>query len=322
MATTSVRTVDDLDRELIVRLRADGRESNRALAAALGVTEGTVSARLRRLATDGLMRVVAVAHAPAFGLPCMSTLFIRVGDRSPHDVATEVAQITATTGVNVCSGRAGVVANVLTVDVQELSGVTEAVSRIPGVSAVQTEIVVSVPRFDTRWSARAGLHQDDLPRPAPRGPHDDLDNRVVAAFQRDARASNRRIAADLGVSEATVRTRLRRLEDEGALRIQAVCDVESFGLQSHGYVTVRATPGRLQEACEVLLAEQELGFIGRTVGSVDFVAFAAAQTRERMLDLVMTSVAGHPAIGEVGLYEGYGTYKHVFAWARLRPGTN
>ncbi|WP_205695488.1 Lrp/AsnC family transcriptional regulator [Conexibacter sp. SYSU D00693] len=322
MATTPARTLDVLDHELIVRLRADGRASTRALAADLGVTEGTVAARLRRLAADGVLRIVAVAHAEAFGLPCMSVVFVRVGDRSPHDVAADVSQVAATTGVNVCSGGAGVVANVLTRDLAELAEVHEQLMSIRGVGAARTEMVVDTPRFDTRWSGRAFLHQHDLPRPAIADDHDDLDVALVTALQDDARLSNRRIAAQLGVSESTVRSRLRRLEDEGAIRIQAVCDVEHFGLGAHGYVTVRAAPGRLQEARDVLLDVPELGFISRTIGSVDFVAFAAAQTRERVLDLVMTDVAGHPAIAEVELFEGCGTYKHVFAWGHLHapPG--
>lgn len=317
MATTT-RTMDELDRELVDRLRADGRESNRSLAAALGVNETTVATRLRRLAADGVMRVVAVADAPSFGLESMAFVLVRVGDRTPHEVAEAVARLPSTTGVVVCSGRVGVIVNVLARDLHELAAVVaDGITTIPGVSDVRCELVVDAVRFETRFSGRAVYDGADLPTPPFGEGHDALDVALVTELQRDARVSNRRIAARLDVSEATVRSRLRRLEDQGSIRIQAVCDVEGFGLRAHGFVTVRAAPGRMQEACDVLTAEPELGVVSRTLGSADFVCFAASESRGALLDLVMTRLAGADAIAEVELYEGCGTFKHVCTWARL-----
>jgi DNA-binding Lrp family transcriptional regulator len=317
-ATTTTRLADELDRELVDRLRADGRESNRSLAAALGVNEATVAARLRRLAADGVMRVVAVADMHAFGLECMALVFIRVGERTPHEVAHAMAQLPWSTGVVMCSGRYGVVMNVLTRDHRELASViADGVMSVPGVAEVRCELIVDFARFDSRWSGRSVLHDDSLPTPPFGDGLDELDVALVAELQRDARVSNRRIAATVGVSETTVRSRLRRLEEQGSIRIQAVCDVEGFGLTAHGYLTVRAAPGRMQEAREVLVGVQEIGFVGRSLGSADFVCFVAAESRERLLDTVMSRLAGADAIAEVDLYEGCGTFKHVYTWARL-----
>ncbi len=319
---TAVRAVDELDHELVNRLRVDGRESNRSLAAALGVNEATIAARLRRLAADGVMRVVAVADTHAFGLGCLTMVLIRVGDRTPHEVAEAVARLPDVTGVVVCSGRYAVVANVMTTDTRALAAViADDVTSVPGVAGVRCEIVVDTLRFDSRWSGGSDLDQADaLPVPVCGGVYDSVDVALVTTLQRDARVSNRRIAADLGVSEATVRSRLRRLEDKGCVRIQAICDVESFGIAAHGFATVRAAPGRMGEAADALLAAAELGFVGRTLGSADFVAFAAGASRERLLSLIMNDLAGDRAIAEVELYEACGTYKHTYSWARLGVG--
>ncbi len=42
---------------------------------------------------------------------------------------------------------------------------------------------------------------------------DELDRRIVEVLTVDARVSNRRIAAQLGVTEGTIRGRINRLED-------------------------------------------------------------------------------------------------------------
>ena len=45
---------------------------------------------------------------------------------------------------------------------------------------------------------------------------DELDRKIIALLQLDGRASNAKIAREVGVSEGTVRRRLRRLvQDEG-----------------------------------------------------------------------------------------------------------
>lgn len=47
---------------------------------------------------------------------------------------------------------------------------------------------------------------------------DELDRRIVAELEKDARASNRAIARRVGVSAPTVAQRIRRLEDVGLIR--------------------------------------------------------------------------------------------------------
>ncbi|HOB33285.1 MAG TPA: AsnC family transcriptional regulator, partial [Verrucomicrobiota bacterium] len=52
--------LDELDRQLIEQLARDARVSNRKIAAALGVTEGTVRGRIKRLQQDGLIAFTAI----------------------------------------------------------------------------------------------------------------------------------------------------------------------------------------------------------------------------------------------------------------------
>ena len=45
---------------------------------------------------------------------------------------------------------------------------------------------------------------------------DPLDRRIVEKLSRDARISNRAIAAELGVTEGTIRARIKRLQGASA----------------------------------------------------------------------------------------------------------
>src|SRR5690625_1817968 len=55
---------------------------------------------------------------------------------------------------------------------------------------------------------------------------DRLDRQILDWLSMDARTSNRRIAGAVGVTEGTVRTRIRRMEAAGQIRLTAVTNIE------------------------------------------------------------------------------------------------
>ncbi|MEV6591539.1 Lrp/AsnC family transcriptional regulator [Streptomyces acidicola] len=61
---------------------------------------------------------------------------------------------------------------------------------------------------------------------------DDLDRKIMQTLTRDGRTPYTALARDLGVSEATVRQRVSRLQESGALRIVALCNPLTLGHQS------------------------------------------------------------------------------------------
>lgn len=54
----------------------------------------------------------------------------------------------------------------------------------------------------------------------------DLDRRILERLSVDARVSNREIARELGVTEGTIRMRLKRLTDENAIQVVAITNYD------------------------------------------------------------------------------------------------
>jgi DNA-binding Lrp family transcriptional regulator len=73
------------------------------------------------------------------------------------------------------------------------------------------------------------LEGDDHLRPAPSQHMDEVDHRIVAHLRRDGRMAFKALAAELSLTEATVRARVRRLEEGDSLRVVAVTDYEAVG---------------------------------------------------------------------------------------------
>ena len=77
------------------------------------------------------------------------------------------------------------------------------------------------------------------------GSMDELDRRIIHILQEDGRASNARIARDVGVSEGTVRRRLKRLIQEGVIRVAAFPDPEALGYTTEALIGIQVDPDKV-----------------------------------------------------------------------------
>ncbi len=100
---------------------------------------------------------------------------------------------------------------------------------------------------------------------APEFPATDLlDREIAVMLAQDARLSFRKIAADLGVTEGTVRGRVKRLQNAGLLKLVPILDIDrardangsaSTGSPQHMmFITVKCASGKLDSVREGLLA--------------------------------------------------------------------
>ena len=72
---------------------------------------------------------------------------------------------------------------------------------------------------------------------------DDADRKILAELQQDARASFKAIAEDIGVSEATVFVRVKKLKEAGILKgFRAIVDPSAVGKPLTAFILVRAQP--------------------------------------------------------------------------------
>ena len=80
----------------------------------------------------------------------------------------------------------------------------------------------------------------------------ELDERIIKLLQIDGRASNARIAREVGVSEGTVRRRLRRLIQDDVIHVIAVPNLEQMGYATTALIGVQAEPGKVSEVADAL----------------------------------------------------------------------
>lgn len=101
---------------------------------------------------------------------------------------------------------------------------------------------------------------------------DDLDRKLIDILSRDARISNRKIAADLDVTEGTVRGRIKRLQQDGLIAFTAIT---SFGLGEStrlAFVGVQADTGRVREIGREIAELSDINAVMVTSGRFNILA--------------------------------------------------
>jgi Lrp/AsnC family transcriptional regulator for asnA, asnC and gidA len=156
MSTPSKRRLklDDIDHGLIRLLRQDGRAGNREIGRALGISEGTVRSRIRRLAEGRVVHVTAISDYEAEGYEFWLMCCFQVEGRPVKDVAADIAACPQAVAVSIVTGRYDIVASVLAKDKTDLTRLlAEDLGTIRGVSAIETAVALDVVLSTSEWAA-------------------------------------------------------------------------------------------------------------------------------------------------------------------------
>lgn len=155
------RTLDELDRRLIVLLRADPRTLNTELAAALGVAEATVASRIRSLEADGAIRIAAQRDFRSAGYEILASVDLGVRGRPLAEISKDVAAVEGVAIVTVVMGERPLMLLVIARSLQELHDiVAKQLACIDGVISVETMIISDVVKYRAEFAALSPLVQE------------------------------------------------------------------------------------------------------------------------------------------------------------------
>lgn len=147
----SAPQLDDLDRQLIEVLARDARVSNRKIAVDLGVTEGTVRGRIKRLQQDGLISFTAITSFGLADSARMAFIGVQAEVSDVREVARQIADLAQVNAVMLTMGRFNILAICLFNSLDHLHEVaSDKILAIPGVHHVETSIAVKTLKYNAR----------------------------------------------------------------------------------------------------------------------------------------------------------------------------
>jgi Lrp/AsnC family transcriptional regulator, regulator for asnA, asnC and gidA len=125
---------------------------------------------------------------------------------------------------------------------------------------------------------------------------DSLDRQIVEALVADGRQPFVRIAADLGVSEASVRQRVARMTAEGVMQITAVTNPFKLGYEVVCMLGVSVDAAHLRAAGEAIAALEEVTYLVACTGRHDYLVEVVCRDSRHLMEFLSTKLAEVPGL--------------------------
>jgi DNA-binding Lrp family transcriptional regulator len=150
----------------------------------------------------------------------------------------------------------------------------------------------------------------------PRPALDEMDARVVAAVQRDPRASYAQLAAMIGASETTVQRRLQRLRSSGAIVVIGVVDAQMCGLGDPALVYLSTEPRATLRVAHTLAARPDVRFVCIVNGHNDIVCELIVRDRTHLANVLLAQLSAIDGVRSTSTAIVLRTYKTRDEWSR------
>ena len=141
---------------------------------------------------------------------------------------------------------------------------------------------------------------------------DHVDRGIIEALQRNGREAFRRIAASLGVSEATVRARYGRLCDQNILQVTGVTNPLGLGFEAQAMVGVR-TSGPPEDVADEIAKWDEADYVVVTTGRFDLLVEVVTADRRGLLD-VTNRIRALPEVVSTETFLYLELWKQLYDW--------
>ncbi|MGW7008101.1 Lrp/AsnC family transcriptional regulator [Streptomyces sp. NPDC054933] len=297
--------LDGVDRGLIHALHVDGRTPFSRIAEVLGVSTQTVARRYRRLCAEASLRVVALAD-PERAEQAQSMVRLTASPRIAQDLAQALARRADTSWVKLASGGTEILAIVRTAAGGGHSLLLADIPRTAGITGVSAHYVLhTYLGGPTAWRGHLGTLTDQQRRQL-RSPVERLtgggkpltasDDALLAALQRDGRASHAELADATGWSPATVARRLDDLQASGAIFFDVEFNDALLGAATQALLWMAVAPAQLDHVATTLSQHAELAYVAATTGPTNLLAHALCPTPAALHNYLTRRLGALPSI--------------------------
>jgi Lrp/AsnC family transcriptional regulator for asnA, asnC and gidA len=141
---------------------------------------------------------------------------------------------------------------------------------------------------------------------------DAVDQALIEALQQNGREPFRRIAADVGVSEATIRARYQRLCQDNILQVTGVTNPLGLGFEAQAMVGIR-TSGAPEPVAEAIAQWDEAGYVVITAGQFDILVELVCADRRQLLEAT-SRIRGLDGVLSTESFLYLELYKQLYDW--------
>ncbi|GAA1370959.1 Lrp/AsnC family transcriptional regulator [Streptomyces beijiangensis] len=144
-------------------------------------------------------------------------------------------------------------------------------------------------------------------------PIDAVSLAIIEQLQQDGRRPYATIGKAVGLSEAAVRQRVQKLQDQGVMQIVAVTDPLTVGFRRQAMVGIRVE-GDLDPVADALAAMDEVDYVVMTAGSFDLMAEVVCEDDDHLLDVINKQIRALPGVRATESFVYLKLKKQTYQW--------
>lgn len=147
-----MKELDDTDRAIIGHLQYDGRMPYTEIAAKLGLSEGAVRRRVKRLTEEGLLQIVAVVDPQLMDWQAAGMIGVNIQPGQMEAAAEQIAQFPEVTYLFMSSGGFDLFVEIYCRDREHfVDFLNQKLQQVPGVLRTETFMILKMYKLSYRW---------------------------------------------------------------------------------------------------------------------------------------------------------------------------
>ena len=147
---------------------------------------------------------------------------------------------------------------------------------------------------------------------------DSTDRQIIESLQRDGRRAFTVLAREVGISEAAVRARVRKLTSAGVIDVVAVTNPLMVGFDVMAIVGIQAN-SNLEQIADLVSTWDETSYVVILSGSFDLMVEIVCADNHHLLQLVQR-IRDVPGVKSTETFMYLDLHKQTFAWGTRPSG--
>ena len=115
---------------------------------------------------------------------------------------------------------------------------------------------------------------------------DKINKNIIEILKSDGRISNAEIARNLGVSEGTVRRRIKIMIEENTLNVYAVSDPKKTGYNEEALIGIQVDPNKLDQVGDSISKHEYTTWVSRTTGGFDIFTWVTVPDSKELTNFL------------------------------------
>lgn len=148
---------------------------------------------------------------------------------------------------------------------------------------------------------------------------DDLDREIILYLQYDGRMPFTKIATELGITEGTVRRRVKQLTDNGTMQVVAIVEPHNMGLEEAAIVGISVKANLISSIADEIAKLPEVAYLCQAAGEFDLVAEVFCKDREHFVSFLNDKLQQIPGVERTQSFMILKMHKLSYRWGEAEP---